>query len=1113
MNSNYLKLIYIKLFFLGLIISGCEAPTRFQLLNPEQTGVDFVNHLEETPQMNVFTYLYFYNGGGVAAGDLNGDDLIDLFFTSNQDSNRVYLNKGNFQFKDITIPTGLFGKKGWTTGVSMADVNGDGRLDIYVSQLGDYKNIIGKNQLYINLGNNKEGIPRFEDQAHQWGLDLKGFSTQAAFFDYDLDGDLDLYMLNHSVHSNGTYEKAEIRTEKHPLAGDKLMRNQGDHFEEVTEAAGIYSSALGYGLGISISDINWDGYPDIYIGNDFHEDDYLYINQGDGTFQEQLGLAMAHTGRYSMGNDIADINNDGLPDIVSLDMLPSDPEKLKASAGEDAYDVYYFKLNYGYKHQFSRNTFQLNLGNGKFSDIALMADMAATDWSWSSLLADFDLDGKRDLFISNGIKRRMNDLDYINFISNDAVQHRLEGDLTDDDLNLVNHMPVVKISNFIYQNKGNLSFEDVSNHWGFDQASFSNGAVYADLDNDGDLDLVTNNVDQPAFIYRNRSREQETDQPNYLKIRFKGKGKNRLGVGAKIMFSQAGETFLQEMFPVRGFQSSMPYEMVIGLGTLAKIDSLWVIWPDQSYQVLNNVQANQLLLLDQEQAKGKFFRKDPASDQVFREVNLNGLDYLHRENKFVEFNREPLIPHMSSTEGPHLITGDLNGDGMDDIWMPGPKRVASQVFLQNDTGFYQLDQPAFRSDSLPEDIMAELVDFDQDQDLDLVVVSGGNEFQGEAAALQVRTYQNDGNGNFQRVEGIIPDIYLTASAIVKADYDLDGDFDLFISGSVVPWHYGLSPSSFLLRNQGDGTFTDVTNQVEGLAQAGMIKAVQWADLNNDQYPELILAGEWMPLRIFYNYEGKLKYETVPGIDDLKGWWQSLVTADIDQDGDLDILAGNLGLNSKLKASTVDPVSLYYGDFDGNQVNEQLLVYSNQGEKHLFPTKDELVKQLPKLKSKYLKYKDFAQASLYDIFPKDQLEKALHLEVTEFRSGCFINQGEEFVFQPFPREAQTSNLRALQIIDYNQDGFPDALGGGNFFDVNVQFGRYDAGLGVLLQNDGRGNLTWIPHTKSGLNLEGQVRDIQPLVVQDKTFYLIGKNNSELQVIGTLAATELLYADKR
>ncbi len=1095
------------MYFLFLIASaGCKSDpdTLFELLPASQTGVTFQNTLAETPQMNIFNYLYFYNGGGVAAGDLNGDSLPDLYFTANLESNKLYLNQGDFKFKDITEASATGGQKGWTTGVTMADVNGDGKLDIYVSQLGDYQNIRGKNQLYINLGNDPGGTPRFEDQAATYGLDLVGFSTQAAFFDYDLDGDLDMYMLNHSVHSNGTYAKATLRKTKHPLAGDKLLRNDGDHFTDVTDSSGIYSSALGYGLGITVGDVNWDGYPDVYVGNDFHENDYLYINQGNGTFRETLEQAMGHTSRFSMGNDIGDINNDGLPDIFSLDMLPSDPVMLKNAAGEDTYDVYNYKLQFGYSHQFARNTLQLNRGGTHFSEIGLLSDVYATDWSWSGLMADLDLDGYKDLYVGNGIKRRSNDLDYIKYVSSEAVQHRLQGDLTSEDMALVEKMPVVKIPNAAFRNLGNLSFENKAKDWGLDQASFSNGAAYADLDNDGDLDLVTNNIDQEAFIYKNKTVDGNKATHHFLKLKFKGKVPNTFGIGAKVIIPLDTQTIIQEVYTTRGYQSAVPAELVIGLGERAIIDSLIVIWPDHTFEVLQNVKTNQTLTLDQENAAGQY---DFSSifQPVFADVSDSlSVDYVHQENTFVEFNREVLVPHMSSTEGPRLAVGDVNGDGKDDFFIGGAKRQPGTLYVQSNKGFQPTQQPALQADSLAEDIGAALVDVDNDNDLDLIVVSGGNEFQGTAEALQPRLYRNDGKGRLTRDRQALPGIYLNGSCVSHADFDQDGDQDLFIGGRVVPRNYGKTPQSYLLQNDGQGNFTDVTKELaEGLGNAGMVKDSRWADVNGDGTPDLVVVGEWMPVTIFENEKSVLKKIS---LEKTNGWWNTVEAVDIDQDGDLDLLAGNLGLNTKLKASAQQPVSLIVKDMDNNGKTEQLLFYYINGKKFLFATKDQIGSQLTGIKNRYVRYDDFARADVEDIFPEETLKDADNLYAYEFRSGVFLNEGNlTFTFQPFPVQAQFAPLNAFCLIDIDQDGKEDVLAAGNFYEVAIEQGRYDADYGTLLQNTGQGSFRWIPNRRSGLYLTGQVRDLEKINYQGKEIIAVARNKDSLQFIRQNAKT--------
>ena len=1089
--------------FVGLLLLttlACEPTTnpRFELLPASYTGVDFQNTLEETPQMNIFNYLYYYNGGGVAAGDLNGDDLPDLYFTSNLESNRLYINQGDFIFNDITEATNVAGQSGWTTGVTMADVNGDGKLDIYVSQLGDYQNIRGKNQLYINLGNDVAGNPTFENQAAQYNLDLIGFSTQAAFFDYDLDGDLDMYMLNHSTHANGTFGRSTLRLEKHPLAGDKLLRNDGGSFTDVTDSSGIYSSALGYGLGITVGDVNWDGYPDVYVGNDFHENDYLYINNGDGTFSEQLEQSLHHTSRFSMGNDIGDINNDGLPDILSLDMLPSDPVMLKMSAGEDTYDVYNYKLKYGYNHQFSRNTLQLNQGNGNFSEIGLLAEIYATDWSWSGLMADLDLDGYKDLYIANGIKRRSNDLDYIKYISNDAVQRQLEGDLTSDDLTLIDNLPIIKIPNVAFANQGNLHFANKSEEWGLGQESFSNGSAYADLDNDGDLDLVTNNIDQPAFIYRNLTIENSKGKHNFLKVKLLGEGANPQGIGAKIIIPSDTQRIIYEVFTTRGYQSAVPAEVVIGLGQRAQVDSLIVVWPDHRFQVLQNIQVNQTIELQQLDAAGKYDFSASAKP-IFIEMDSTLVpDFVHKENRFIEFNREVLIPHMSSTEGPKLAVADVNSDGLQDLFVGGAKRQTSAIYIQTSQGFDLLEQDSFTADSISEDIGVEFVDVDQDQDQDLVVVSGGNEFQGEADALLVRLYTNDGQGNFTRDRQRMPNVYVNGSCIRSADFDQDGDNDLFVGGRVVARNYGKVPTSYLLQNDGQGNFSIQTDRLaEGLSSVGMVKDAQWADINTDGTLDLIVVGEWMPITVFLNQDEQLRKANVSSLKNTDGWWNTVEVIDIDNDGDLDILAGNLGLNSKLRASLEQPVSLAAKDIDENGTIEQLLFHYVGDEKRLFASKDEISSQLVDIKNRYESYTEFAQANVSEIFPAYILEGAKRYDAYEFRSGVFVNEGGlSFQFHPFPAQAQFAPINAMHLIDVNDDNQVDVLTAGNFYEVTIERGRYDADYGTLLKNLGNGQFTWISNTKSGIHINGQVRDLAILKYNGQDVIMVARNKQPL-----------------
>jgi enediyne biosynthesis protein E4 len=1115
-----------------LLLAGCakdrqnpaqanplNEPRRFELLPAEQTGVQFANKLRETTDLNIFTYLYMYNGAGVAVGDVNNDGLLDLYFTANQDKNVLYLNRGNFKFEDVTQAAEVGGPYGWKTGVTMVDINGDGLLDIYVSQVGAHQGLQGKNQLFINKGPDEKGIPLFEDEADKYGLGLVGYSTQAAFFDYDLDGDLDMYQLRHSVHNNGTFGSLqELRNVPHPTAGDKLLRNDNGRFTDVTEKAGIYSSVVGYGLGISTGDVNLDGYPDIYIGNDFHEDDYLYLNNGDGSFREVLNDCIGHTSRFSMGTDIADCNNDGLPDIISLDMLPADPVILKSSASEDPMDVFQFKLSYGYNYQYSRNNLQLNVGvrpNPKkgpnevlFSEVGCAAGIYATDWSWSALFCDLDLDGRRDLYISNGIYRRSNDLDYIKFIEADSIQMRLKsGEIAARDLEFIKKMPQVKLPNYAFKNisdikTGAVRFTDVAAAWGMGQPSYSNGTAYADLDNDGDLDMVVNNIEDPAFIYKNLTLDAAkpvAKDVHYLKLKFDGKTPNRFGVGARVLLDGEQGRIYQENYMTRGYQSSVAPEMVIGLGAQATVAQLTVIWPDGTSQILTNVPANQTLTLKQSEATGKYNYRHllPApvlEKPIFADVPTT-LPYKHRENKFVEFSRERLIPNMNSSEGPRLAVGDVNGDKLDDFFIGGAKWQPGSLFVQQANGtFKAMPVPDFARDSTFEDIGAVFFDVDSDGDQDLAVASGGNEFREGARELQPRLYLNDGKGSFARMTDAFPNIGVNSSAIAPADYDNDGDQDLFLGGRSTPWNYGVLPRSFLLENDGKGHFRDVTTEkAPGLEKPGLIKDAVWADFNGDQKPDLALSGEWMPVTVFLNQGGKLALTYAPANE--SGWWNGLAAADLDSDGDLDLVTGNYGLNNKLNPSTTQPVSMYVDDFDGNQSIDQLLCYYYAGTERLFATKDELNAQMPSIKKQFLKYRDFAQAPLHKIVEQKRLDKAPRLFAQTFASAWFENNGQgQFVRHDLPESVQYSVVQRWLVTDINADKYPDLIGAGNFYDANPELGRYDASYGNVLLNDGKGNFRAIGPFDSGLIIKGQCRDIRLLRTAKAPVLVVARNNA-------------------
>ena len=1078
-------------------------PALFEALESKTTGIDFANKLTPTPQFNMFKYMYFYNGAGVGVGDFNNDGLIDVFFSSNQGENKIYLNEGGMKFKEMTKEARIPQDGGWSTGVSIVDINNDGLLDIYVCRVGNYETLQSRNQFLICKGKDANGVPYYEDEATKMGLDFSGFSTQAAFFDYDVDGDLDFFLMNHSLRFNGTFnERSSYFKTFDTLSADYLFRNDNGNFVDVSASSGINRSIIGYGLGLSVADINLDGYPDMYIGNDFHENDYLYINQKNGTFIDTLQSATMHTSQFSMGTDVADITNDGFPEIISMDMMPEDPYILKRSLGEDEYNLFHYKIRHGYHPQFARNTLQLNRGNGHFSDIGFYSNVFATDWSWAALWTDFDNDGWKDLFVSNGIPKRLNDMDYVNYISNDELQEKIRANrVSENDMALIEKFPQIKLENKFYLNKSEAKFTDASSMIRNNLKTYSNGSAYADFDNDGDMDMVVNNVDEPAVIYKNLSNDESVKR-SFLELKLKGSPGNINATGAKAIVFTKNEVRTYEKFPVRGFQGSMEVPLHIGLAN-TNVDSILLIWPDNSYEKLPAIRDS-ILNVAYKQGLPKF-NYSLIGDRGFNYLrtaaditNETGLSYLHEENSFNEFDREPLIPFMTSREGPALAVSDINADGLDDVFIGSSKFKKSAIFTQQVNGkFLRTDQPALDADSTYEDVDAVWVDVNNDSFNDLVVASGGNEYYGNSDYLLPRIYLNDDKGKLQRLaDAFDRTVMLTASCVVPYDFTGDGSIDLFIGGRAIPWEYGVIPRSYLLRNDGKGKFTDVTDQYnKELSGIGFVKHASWTDLDKDGDKDLVLSLEWDGIVAFVNNNNSFEKKY---LSDKKGWWNFTLPVDVDGDADLDLIAGNFGLNNRLKVSDQYPIKLYYNDYDGNGKKEQVLTYYLGKKEIPFATKDELVKQIPELKKKYLYAEEFAKANLTDIFKKGKLENAELLTANYFSNAVLINNGNwDFTLKELPWEAQLAPYRDAAITDINNDNRPDILLAGNFYPNNIQMGEYDSDYGAVLINDGKGNFRYA--ILKGLSIKGEARHVRQIGIAGKTAYVVARNNDSLKII--------------
>ena len=1094
--------ICMLLFFAGSIGVMAQSPL-FQLLTPKQTNIKFVNHISETENLNVLAYEYFYNGAGVAVGDINNDGLEDIFLVSNMNENKLYLNQGNMQFKDITKEAckELAGRPGgWKTGVTMADVNGDGWLDIYVCYSGKVSDDMRRNQLFINQGNGT-----FKEEAAAYGLDDKSYSTQAAFFDYDNDGDLDMFLLNHSVKKIDNMELASHRDEVDELAGDKLYENQNGHFVDVSKKVGITQNPLTFGLGICIADVNKDGWQDVYVTNDYNEPDYLYINNGNGTFRNVADKSLRYMSQFSMGVDIADFNNDALPDIITLDMLPEDNRRQKSLQLQENYESFSLMVNQGLNAQYMRNMLQLNNGmmssaGGKgeaptFSEIGQLAGISSTDWSWCPLFADYDNDGYKDLFITNGYLRDYTNKDFLRYWGDYKIKKAMDREpvlLMD----LVQVMPSTTLPNYIFRNNHNCTFSNQQKQWGMDKPVISSGAVYADLDNDGDLDLVINNINENAFVYMNTARE--TTKAGYLSLTLRYKKPNLFALGTKVWVYNHGMVQYQEVNPTRGYLSCVTTKLHFGVDSASVIDSVKIMWPDHLVQVLTKVKANNLLAVNYEQPQ-----PEPDDNPVYAAKPVftpaaNLFTYKHTDFSENDFKRQLLMLFMYSKTGPVIAKGDVNKDGLEDLFVSGDKNRPGKIYIQNTKGsFYEEPGSVIGDENTSATAAAAFIDVNGDGYTDLYVAKGGYSlFEPGTPALQDELYLNDGKGQLKPATGLLPDVSACSKSCVRpCDIDGDGDIDLFVGGRVIPGKYPMAPTSYILINDGKGHFSISSTPFDHI---GMVTDAQWVDLDKDGRKDLVLCGEFMPITVFMNTPSGFIDKTSTWFNNMpKGFWFNLTVADIDGDGNDDIIAGNLGLNSCIHVSDKEPGELYYADFDNNGSIDPFFNFYIQGVSYPFVSRDELNEQIYPMRKKFNSYAAYAQATMKDIFSKEELDKAGKLSVTETRTLLLLNRNGKFVPADLPMEAQFSVVTNVIADDFNGDGKKDLLLLGNRSDNRLKLGSINSSYGCLLSGNGKGSFNYISQPLSGLCIKGDVKSATEIKVNNTKYIVVGVCNEALQ----------------